>query len=435
MGWGPQVTVPQDAGPADIEGSAAARVRVVWVVSSIMPEAAHLFDVRETPFGGWLVGSAGALRGSAVELAIVHPGVGASRDQRVSDTGTFVSLPARNFEREFEAFLAERRPDVVHVHGTEGTHALSAVRTARHLGIPSVVSIQGLLSYCAVHYLNGIPSRVRYGFTLRDVLRRTNPELGRRDFARRGRDELEAIRGANLAVGRTDWDRACVSTTAPSVDYAHCDEVMRPSFYSTSWRQDRCRRNSILVSQGAYPLKGLHRVLEALPLVLSAFPDAHLVVAGPDPTHARSRTGMLRRGAYGSFLRRTIARDGLNDHVSFVGVQSESSMLDRLLDANVFVLPSSIENSPNSLAEAMLLGVPAVSSYVGGVPSMVGSDGGVTFYQHDAPYMLANAIIEVFRDGEAATARAVVARSNAMARHDAARHATVLSGIYWELAR
>lgn len=42
-----------------------------------------------------------------------------------------------------------------------------------------------------------------------------------------------------------------------------------------------------------------------------------------------------------------------------------------MLNANMFLLPSAIENSPNALGEAQMLGVPCVSSRVGGVEDMI----------------------------------------------------------------
>ena len=60
--------------------------------------------------------------------------------------------------------------------------------------------------------------------------------------------------------------------------------------------------------------------------------------------------------------------------------------------------PSVIENSPNSIGEAMLLGVPIVASDVGGVSSLVEHWKNGFLYQADAPYMLAYYIGKIFED-------------------------------------
>lgn len=83
--------------------------------------------------------------------------------------------------------------------------------------------------------------------------------------------------------------------------------------------------------------------------------------------------------------------------VEFLPPLKADEMKRMYLKSNVFVSPSSIENSPNSLGEAMMLGVPCVSSLVGGVGNML-IDGAEGFtYQHDAPYMLAYYVMEIFR--------------------------------------
>ena len=54
-----------------------------------------------------------------------------------------------------------------------------------------------------------------------------------------------------------------------------------------------------------------------------------------------------------------------------------------MLECNVFLMPSSIENSVNSLQEAMLLGMPCVSSLVGGVSSLVDKNSCLTYKFND----------------------------------------------------
>ena len=78
-------------------------------------------------------------------------------------------------------------------------------------------------------------------------------------------------------------------------------------------------------------------------------------------------------------------------------------MKQRYLKSNVFVSASSIENSSNSVAEAMLLGVPIVSSFVGGCTSLIEHGVNGLLYQADAPYMLAYYICKIFDDKDTAS--------------------------------
>ncbi len=61
----------------------------------------------------------------------------------------------------------------------------------------------------------------------------------------------------------------------------------------------------------------------------------------------------------------------MRSKIHFLGSLDAEKMKQAYLDANVFVLPSTIENSPNSLGEAMLLGVPCVAADVGGVTDLL----------------------------------------------------------------
>lgn len=54
-----------------------------------------------------------------------------------------------------------------------------------------------------------------------------------------------------------------------------------------------------------------------------------------------------------------------------LGTLNETDMCERYSRANVFILPSAIENSPNSLGEAMLVGIPVVATDVGGVKNLM----------------------------------------------------------------
>ena len=85
------------------------------------------------------------------------------------------------------------------------------------------------------------------------------------------------------------------------------------------------------------------------------------------------------------WIERRVKRSGLESDITWLGSLDADAIVTELKAASVYVLPSHIENSPNSLAEAMLAGTPCIASRVGGVPSML-RDGveGVLFPDSDA---------------------------------------------------
>lgn len=86
----------------------------------------------------------------------------------------------------------------------------------------------------------------------------------------------------------------------------------------------------------------------------------------------------------------------LEKHVTFLGTLNPEDMCMAYINTHIFVSASSIENSPNSVGEAMILGVPTISSDVGGVKNMLVHEQEGYIYPFDEPYMLAYYIKKIF---------------------------------------
>ena len=95
-----------------------------------------------------------------------------------------------------------------------------------------------------------------------------------------------------------------------------------------------------------------------------------------------------------------IKKYSLQNNIIFTGILNEKEMKQKFLESHIFVSSSAIENSPNSVGEAMVLGIPIISSYVGGVPDMIEHKKEGYLYQPDAPYMLAHYIDLLFSDDD-----------------------------------
>ena len=330
------------------------------------------------------------------------------------------------FYREMKAF----QPDVIHIWGTEYGHTLAMVNAAQRLGWENrvAISIQGLCSIYARHYCEGVPEAVCHRYSLRDFLKRDNLLGQQRRFTQRGKLECKALEKAGNVIGRTDWDRAITGQINPNRGYHFCNETLRQPFYEDTWQYAACRKHRIFISSCAYAIKGFHYLLEAMPLVLAQYPDAEIAVTG-DSFFKTSLPAKLRQDYYHRYLARLADQNKLRDRIRFLGALSAPQMKQAFLDCNVFVLPSTIENSPNSLGEAMLLGVPCVAADVGGVSNMLHPGQGYV-YQSTAPYMLAHYITEVFRQQERAEEMGAQARLQAMETHNPEKNIRDLLEIY-----
>lgn len=340
----------------------------------------------------------------------------------------------RELEERFSGWLHAFAPDVIHIWGTEYGHSLAMVNAAKALGMVdrAVISIQGLVGIYARHLAEGVPARVCRGFSLRNVLRGDNILQQQRNFEQRGNMERRALEQVSHVIGRTDWDRAITGQYNPDRIYHFCNETLRQPFYRDCWRYDRCKKHRIFTSSCVYPVKGFHYLLEAFSIVLTRYPDATLSVTG-ECFFAPHLKQKLRQQYYFRYLERFCQEKGLTDKIEFLGNLSAEQMKKAYLEANVFALSSTIENSPNSLGEAMLLGVPCVAADVGGVSNMLHPGEGYV-YQSTAPYMLAHYIMEVFRQQDNAEEMGGLARAHALITHDPERNLEALLSIYREIS-
>ena len=315
------------------------------------------------------------------------------------------------------------QPDVVHIHGTEFAHGNDYIQACGASNV--IVSIQGLVSVYSGYYYGGIRERIlRNHITISDLLRKSTIVNGRKEYERRGKIERATISNVKHIIGRTEWDKAHVWSINPEAKYHYCGETLRESFYHNQWKYENCEPNSIFISQAGYPIKGLHKVIEALPLVLLHYPNTKLYVAGNDIT---CKKPWYHKTGYGLYVASQIDKYKLKDHVVFTGMLSEQQMCERFLKSNLFVCPSSIENSPNSLGEAQILGVPLLASYVGGIPDMVKSNPDC-MYRFDESVMLANKICMVFEKGS--NIDTFLSQKEARWRHDPQRNTNDLLMAY-----
>lgn len=380
------------------------------------------------------------LRRRGVRVRILCPGDGSVGilDEQCSYATFREGLPyiyLPELENRFREAIETIRPDVIHIWGTEYGHTLAMVNAAEAAGMlaHTAASIQGLCTFIAGHYAEGIPWKVQRSATFRDFVRRDAICQQQKKFARRGALETKALQKLHHVIGRTDWDRACTARLNPKLCYHFCNETLREPFYEGEWRYEACRRHRVFASSCEYPVKGFHYLLEAFAEVAGAYPDATLAVTGRTflPKDLRGR---LRRTGYEAYLGKLAKQYGLEDRIEFLGSLSAAQMKAEFLNANVFAMPSTIENSPNSLGEAMLLGVPCVASYVGGAENLLENRTEGFLYQSTAAYMLACHIKKVFAMEEGSAALGHAARSHALHTHDPETNLETLMRIYEELA-
>lgn len=416
-------------------------MKILWLTNVSIPEASLIMNERPIPFGGWLVNTSTRLADvDGISLSIAFPKKGLCAVQVLKgDQIKYYAFPPVS-EKDIKSnkqntylkwILDKAKPDIVHIFGTEYAHTLGMVNAFQQEKV--IISIQGLISIYATHYMACLPANIQNRFTLRDFIKQDNLKQQQRKFINRGEIEIEVLQKVKHIIGRTTWDRACTYQINPNAKYYFCNEALRDEFYKHSWDINRCKKHSIFVSQGSYPIKGLHFMLEAMPLILKRFPDTKLYVGGQNITETDTLKDKLKMSSYGKYIKELIERYNLQKSVVFTGILDEKQMCERYLHSHVFVCPSSIENSPNSLGEAMILGVPSVASDVGGVTDLLKHKEEGFAYQTDAPYMLAYYVCEIFANDDLAVQFSEKAREHALVTHDAQTNLNRLLNIYGQI--
>lgn len=415
-------------------------MKVLWITNILFPEADQLLtgsgDLKAS--GGWMLGAANALlETQSIKLYV------ASVSNKVSSLVklegkqiTYYILPLGkgnckincDYIPYWKHIQQEVQPDVVHIHGTEYSHGHAYMKACSCDNV--VISIQGLTSAYYYYYYYGMTKGDVYkNLTFRDIVRGTVIK-GQKLFKQRGEYEKDMIRMAKHIIGRTSWDRARTWAINPDAAYHFCNETLRSDFYDGSvWDYNQCTKHSIFLSQAGYPIKGLHQVLKAMPIIIRHYPDTKIRIAGADITKSSSWSEKIRLSGYGLYIKRLIKKYHLEDKVTFTGNLNGAEMKQEYLRSNVFVCPSTIENSPNSLGEAQILGVPCVASYVGGIADMMkGNEDNL--YRFEEIEMLAEKVCRVFGDQE----KQIDMKPQACIRHDRKLNSEQLYTIYCEVS-
>ena len=387
-------------------------MKIVWVCNVELPLISELCNTPISPIGGWLDETSRRLLSDGNELLILYR----TNRKKTGNTGKMKFIGFTEVDDVIEEQIASFFPDIIHIWGTEYKHSFDIINYCKNINFSKIViSIQGMASvYGKFHYYANLPINIIYGFSIRDIIRKDNVYLGRKRFIEQGKYEIAAIQNVNNIIGRTRWDYACARLINKNVTYYKCNEILRKTFYKGKWEADKCEKHSIFFSQCHYPIKGFHIALTAFKYLVGYYPDLKVYVVGRD----LNTIPFYKISLYQKYLLKIIKMHGLEDNIIFCGQLSAEEMRQKYLNCNVFVCASSVENSSNSIGEAMLLGCPIVASNVGGIGDLLCDEEDGFLYPFDEPYMLAYYVNKIFASDELASILSLNCQKHAKATHN-----------------
>lgn len=293
----------------------------------------------------------------------------------------FRSSARLRYERlrpRYLAALNDFKPDIVQCFGTELWH-YSLLQ--KETDVPFIIHLMGLWN---IHKSSGeIVSR-------KSFIQYCNPanwiswNKSRTNTEEHAEMEIDTMKCCRHYMGRTEWDKGIVRHFSPHSAYYYCPEAIRESIYDSPMRWQFRREGKIRLIGISNPstLKGNEIML---------------------------RTAWLLKNRFGKEIewKVTITKDDIRTFEKQTGIRcsdvgivpmgrlSSSEIPKAICESEFFIHCSCIDNSPNAICEAQLLGIPVISTNAGGIPQIVTDNETGFLYPYAEPYALAFKIMEL----------------------------------------
>lgn len=322
------------------------------------------------------------------------------------------------YEEKFKRIIADFKPDVIHIFGSELYQNLAA----RVVGdIPMVLHIQGLLSLYIYIFLPPSVSKWQFIMSGKGLKGKYHNYQYLAYWYRSVHREKAILKAVPHVLGRTDWDRQALEVLNPKAKYHYGGEILRDIFYEEKERKMPTGKPVITTIISFPTYKGYDVILHTANILKNevGLEFEWNVYGNVQPEFMEKHTGLRH--------------ENLNVHLK--GVASAGQLHEALLGSTLYFHSSYVENSPNSVGEAQLVGVPVVASRVGGTDSMVEHDKTGFLYPVTDPYMAAYYIKRLVDNKEENMAFGKAAREVALVRHDKKKIVTELIRTYYEIMK
>lgn len=280
---------------------------------------------------------------------------------------------------KFLDIIDDFKPDIIHIFGSEMQFGLISKFTK----IPIVLHIQGILAPCLNAYLPPFISwtSLYWGNTNPlHILRRIKEKIFWEYSVNR---EKEIIENIYNYIGRTTWDKRVIKTLNPQCKYYIGNEILRETFYNPLPRIIPQQLTIVSTISNSF-YKGLDLILKTAVLLKRNFKLKFrwIVYGNINPSLIEKLTKISHKEVY----------------IEFKGVASADEIKKAISSCTLYMHPSYIDNSPNSLCEAQILGCPVIATNIGGIPSLVKEGKTGFLIPANDPYQAAYLINELYHD-------------------------------------
>lgn len=317
--------------------------------------------------------------------------------------------------------IEDYKPDVINIFGTEDCFGLISKRTP----IPVIIHLQGILSiYEKKWFSSGITKWTLIKHSgVKNLLKGMSLFHDYRKFKKASEREKVIFSQNNYFLGRTDWDKRITSVLSPQSRYYCSNEILRTEFYSTLWNKKSGNTKTFISTIQGNIYKGLETVFEcAIILTNLKIFEFKWIIAG-----------ISEEEIVVKIFESKVGKSIKNFNIILNGKTSSKELIKLELESDIFIHPSHIDNSPNSVCEAMHSGMPVIATYTGGTGSLLNDRKEGLLIQDGDSHSMAGAILELVKYPEYAAELGSNARERAMKRHDPDAIVNNLIKIYSEV--
>ena len=216
-----------------------------------------------------------------------------------------------------------------------------------------------------------------------------NPRLCRYLFA--GRTLISPSHYLAAVFGKQGYHVRCIPNFIPLADYPY--------------KQRQVLAPKLLWVRAFHHIYNPHLAVEIVARLLPRFPHAQLCMVGPDKDGSKAQ------------LEHIITERGLAENITLTGLLTKQRWTALAADYDLFINTTNVDNQPVSVIEAMALGLPVISTNVGGLPFLIEDRLDGILVPPDNAEAFVTAIETLLADQESARELALRAREKA-ATHD-----------------
>ena len=320
---------------------------------------------------------------------------------------------------KYSEIIKQVKPDIIHIHGTENPFGCIIGKVK----IPVVVSIQGNITVYHHKFFAGIENKYLSmkvtAKSLKQLFVSSNFRYNYKSFTIKKQIELKNLKNTKYIIGRTEWDKRITSVLAPDSVYFHGDEILRDAFYENQWEYPAQKELIVHSTNGDSFYKGF----ETICLALNELHKIHIDITW-------QVAGITEKSLIYKIVKKKLKKNFPTKGLVLLGTLPEQELIESMKKSNIYVMSSHIENSPNNLCEAMIIGMPCIATFAGGTGSLLKDKEEGLLIQAGDPWVMAGAILELLNNKERAITMGVNARTRALQRHNKSRIVTDLIETY-----